>query len=556
MILQLFLSLVVMALFAFIVAPGQGRRAWSAIMFVICAVLMYHLWSAFQQHDTSQFVYPWIPYPALQANFNLSANLKLEQMLLPLLGTALLLIYLNCIYKPEEHKLRLNGLVLLSGAAVIVLASSRDFIQLMSGSCCFTILGFYLIDNIEAKKKFIFYNFIAEMALFTALSVVYSRLGSIALPVASNYAQVGEHKDLVAALLLLVIFIKAGLFMFQNQMLDLQVLTFNRVICLSALSTPLSALILFNRLRPLLMEGDFTVLLLQVFCGLSLLWGFFGSLIIDNIKAKALYLNLMFYSFALGVVFQNADSLYYSVAFLLPAAILLNVLLMINVISASNEVYVSQMGGFFRHLKLNFFLVLLGVFAFIAVLGSQYSVELKYYYGVYGSLVLVALAHIFRDIFWGEENADERVAALLQNVGAFYWLPLGCGCIAVAYLLRNGQTIVEIAAFGCFVLLMLLGITRFFNRWADNETVQDMDVWELLYHYLLLTPLRLLGRILWIAVDFVVIERTIIGSISQTTRFFVGGLHRIQSALWLNYLLMVMLGLAIVILTIGYYWYE
>ena len=86
---------------------------------------------------------------------------------------------------------------------------------------------------------------------------------------------------------------------------------------------------------------------------------------------------------------------------------------------------------------------------------------------------------------------------------------------------------------------MLLGITRFFNRWADNETVQDMDVWELLYHYLLLTPLRLLGRILWIAVDFVVIERTIIGSISQTTRFFVGGLHRIQSALWLNYLLMV-----------------
>ena len=114
MILQLFLSLVVMALFAFIVAPGQGRRAWSAIMFVICAVLMYHLWSAFQQHDTSQFVYPWIPYPALQANFNLSANLKLEQMLLPLLGTALLLIYLNCIYKPEEHKLRLNGLVLLS----------------------------------------------------------------------------------------------------------------------------------------------------------------------------------------------------------------------------------------------------------------------------------------------------------------------------------------------------------------------------------------------------------------------------------------------------------
>ena len=119
MILQLFLSLVVMALFAFIVAPGQGRRAWS------------HLWSAFQQHDTSQFVYPWIPYPALQANFNLSANLKLEQMLLPLLGTALLLIYLNCIYKPEEHKLRLNGLVLLSVAAVIVLASSRDVRQLL-----------------------------------------------------------------------------------------------------------------------------------------------------------------------------------------------------------------------------------------------------------------------------------------------------------------------------------------------------------------------------------------------------------------------------------------
>lgn len=132
-------------------------------------------------------------------------------------------------------------------------------------------------------------------------------------------------------------------------------------------------------------------------------------MIIDNIKAKALYLNLMFYSFALGVVFRNADSLYYSVAFLLPAAILLNVLLMINVISASNEVYVSQMGGFFRHLKLNFFLVLLGVFAFIVVLGSQYSVELKYYYGVYGSLVLVALAHIF-EISFGEKKMPTNVS--------------------------------------------------------------------------------------------------------------------------------------------------
>ena len=84
-------------------------------------------------------------------------------------------------------------------------------------------------------------------------------------------------------------------------------------------------------------------------------------------------------------------------------------------------------------------------------------------------------------------------------------------------------------------------------------TLWDGDIVYVLYRIFLLSPLRLLGRVLWIAVDFVVIERSIIGSISQTSSLLVSAFHRMQEAAWLNYLLLVFVGLLLILINWGYY---
>ena len=96
---------------------------------------------------------------------------------------------------------------------------------------------------------------------------------------------------------------------------------------------------------------------------------------------------------------------------------------------------------------------------------------------------------------------------------------------------------------------------RLGNRWADRAELQDGDLLARVYELVVIAPLKLLGRILWITVDFLVIERSVIGSISAGSRFLIGSLQHIQKTVWLNYLFMLLLGLAVMLFNIGYYYY-
>lgn len=552
MILQLFLNLLLVSALALLIVQTEHRRVWTALLLVLGALFAWHLTQIFPLHQHETAVFSWISYPHLQASLNLSTTHGLEMMLLPLCLTALALFYLNMVYPHENSRIGVNVLVLLFVAAFILLAGSLDFIQLLVGSCSYTVLGFYLINQPADRQKFVFYNFLAEMALFTALAVVYSKLGTISLDQLGAYQAEGYHKDLVALLILVAVVAKSGLFLFQNQLLDWQELTFNRVMTLSFLTTPLAGMLLFAKLQPLLLISPFAIPLFKVILVMSLLWGFAGALVIDNIKAKALYLNLMFYSFAFAWLEQVPEALENGIFYVMGAVAALNLLLVMVNISSSNEHYISLMGGFGRRIKLTLLLSILGVFVFTGCLCRFYTPQLYHIFIPYLGLTLMALAHIGYNIYFGSEHADERVSALLKNAGFIYGLPLFAGYAAAVWGLKLYACGWVWGLTGAALLFSLSGALRFLNPLADNEPLQEADWMSRIYHGLLLLPLRMLGRILWLAVDFVVIERTVIGSISETTALLVRGLQRIQSALWLNYLLMLLIGLGIIIFAIGY----
>ncbi len=552
MVLQLFLGILI-AVAVFLSVNRKRRKIWPLLMLGILVFLEFVFIEHYRLFSDRSVAYQWLSYQELQAKFIITSNILLGQSLSILLPLTIVMHYLNLIDKREEYPLNVGNIMLLCLASFILMLSSQDFIQLMVGSCCFSILGFYLINEATAKNKFIFYNFVAEMAIFTAMATVYAKTGSVNLNSLKEFVQDGWHKDLVSLLLLVSVLMKSGIFLFQNQLIDLQKLSFNRMLYGSLLVAPLSGFILYTKLYPLVLISQYTTpILYGILCCSAALSGV-GMFFQDNIKAKIIYFNMLFFSFALYELHQNPDNLGAMIIPLLPSILLIGWSLMLASISTSDEVYVSQMGGLGRFLPWNLSLSLLAASAFtgnLLALGNGWPMWL------YMGISLFSMAAILHAIYLGTANADEKVMALLHNVNAFYSLPILVGAGISFYM----QTIWSHPLFwSCvlsFVLLCFLLPQKLVNMFSENEILQETDWLAATYRLLIISPLRLLGRILWLAVDFVVIERSIIGTLSGGVEMLENGLNKLQSQTQKNYFILMVVGMFLLVLNIWMYAHE
>ncbi len=560
MILSVYLGLVLIALGTLFISV---RQHWSGVVLLLGAGLFF-LYQLGMPVDGGQILwkYDWLPSAGLHSSLNLNFDSHLRHNLFSITAAALWIIYLSLFCGSECKRMDFGALLILSIGAFVVLGSAAGLVQLMAGSCLYTVIGFYLIDRIELKKKYLFYNFIGEMALFVACAVIYGSVGSVNLSKCiASYVRFGEHKDFVSALLLVTIFAKAGLFPFQNAVADTQDMAFTRIIALTTVLMPVSALLLFSKVYPFISAASSVdIRFVCVLVGISLLWGLLGGVLIDSLKAKVIYINLIAVSTVFAVLCENQTPLQSAEFFrFIPLLVMIDCLVWIIVSSASNEIYLSQMGGFIKLLKSSFGISFLGVLLLITIFAqTQMIIRI----GVVS--VLIVLVHILRNVYLGKTRADERVWALLKNVSVFILLPMALFFGSGLYLFLLPQLIdfhrleVGLLGGGCLVFLLFLWLNPlgFTLRWAENEKLQDADLIGKVYNGFVLMPLRLLGRILWITIDFLFIERTVIASLSQTTGLIVGGLHKIQAAAWLNYLVMVLIGLGFFVVFAGRYYYE
>lgn len=546
MLINSFFSLAGAALLGLIIMRSRYDRILSLLLAALSCYLFASMLSHWQLKVFSTDIFPWIQDKNLHINVNLSSTKVNFANMLPPMLIAILTMFSNSFYNSENTKLRINSLLSLNLAAFILLICAGDFIQLIVSSSIITVLGFYIINNFEAKKKYIFYNLLADMGLFTVFAVIYGRLDTVNLDKLVRYAKTGNHKDLVAVLLLFSLFAKSGLFLFQNQLLDIGRLNFNRILFLSFNSTPLAALIILSKTHALLAISEYVQPLLLAIVIASVAWAFIGCLIIDNIKEKALYLNMMFYAFAFYVIGNHYETALFITSRMVIAAYLLDVpLLWVNV-AASNEVYVSRMGGFIRHLKLTFLFTLVLLWAYFSTALNVVLPADKLAAWLSIGFIVICYAHILRQIYFGTAKADNRVMALLKNNHVGMVFPVVILALLVIEAEKGFNNIYNAYIFVALGGLTLLGITRFFNRFCDTEFIQSGDWLEKIYELFILAPIRILGRILWLTIDFLFIERTIVNSLQHSVNFTINILQKAQSPGILRYAGFTILGLGII----------
>lgn len=547
MISKLFILLLAAGFLAVILPKERYSRFVSVLLFAVGGLLLFNFYENWQLGGTHASVYRVLEYKQLYLDIDLSSSPALYALIFPFFSMAVLSLYNTMFSLQEEQRGRLGSLILLDVAFLFLLIGSNNLLLLLVGSSLIGIVGLYIINNFESKKTYVFYNLTADMIIFTAFSIVYASQNSIDLNMLPLYAGHGSNRRLVALLLLAGIFIKSGLFMFHNQIFSYRNLSFNRLIFLNYCVTPAAGLILFAKTQPLFSNFEECRIIIRIFAAASMAYGLGGMLIYDNVKEKALSLNMLLWGFVYGLAVSAEDFSLSRMGGLLVLFYLLNAWLQLVVRSFSDEIYISRMGGVWNKLWL---LMLFGVilsFAVFQYLGAETenaSAGRIWFWLLNGSMLLI-VSCLFRQIFFGQSCCDERVSAFLKNPGALSWLPLAV--ISVWSVWNCGWYRWELAAAVIFcVLLVAFYPLRPLAALYERDEIQLSEFFERFYEFAVIAPLNILGRILWLTVDFLLIERTIINSFSNLTGVLINVSQRIHTPRLLGYVVMTVVGLGII----------
>ncbi len=553
MLVHLFLLLSVLGGATFFLPKDKFSRFFSALLFLAAGIGVWNLIQASRSAHAEPFVFHWIQYKTLHIDINLSSNLRNFIQIMPFGIVLLFSLFGNIFSRQETRRLRLGGLMCINLAFLLLLVCANNLIVLMISAFLIGITTLYIINDYDSKKTYIFYNLVSDMALFTACAIIYSRFHQVELSVLSRYAREGEHVSLVALLILLSLMIKNGLFLFQNQLLSFRDINFNRMIFLSFCSLPVVGMSIYEKALPLLSSFEYTGIIIGTAAALSTLYALGGALIYDDIKEKTLCFNMLFWALLYALSLAMPQFSFAACYPLLLLMLALNGLIHALSASASDEVYASKMGGFAKMLwpQLVFFIIWYAVFVQNVFALAKPAPILNFELGTFAFAVALALAHLLRQAFFGTTRADDIVCARLRTLPyADCWLPavLICGFYALPLSKISVPAGMTLAV---FVLLLVMHPLRGLSRYYADEELQLSEFFKRFYELLILTPITVLGRILWLTIDFVIIERTIINSLSDMIKFLIRISQKIHQPQMLNYILLTLCGLGIIFLYAG-----
>lgn len=547
MIINIFLALIAVSFLSNLLVKSNYDKIASFVVCAIFIVLFFNFYETWQLGQIYPFEYHWLKYRSLHVDVNLSSTNHNYMMIFPIFIVSLCSMLIAVFNKNEVFKLKLSSHILLNLAFFMLLICSDNLIQLLISSSMVGVIGFYIINDVQAREKYVFYNLLADLGLFTVFAIIYGQLGNLDLSELGRFEKEGAHRDLVAVLLLLSIYIKSGLFLFQNQLLNLSAINFNRLNLISWISTPLAGVIILSKTIPLLAISEISLPFLQVFAVLTIVWAFAASLIIDNIKERNVYLNLIIY----GYVFALISLGDFNITTHLPSIIMIGYLMSMGIymvyISSSNELSISKMGGFFKAIKLTFIVSVLSLLLFIQTI-LHFTTDINHSWSLsLLTFIVLSASHFYHQVYFGADKADDRVVAMLKNPSWYVIIPQ----LLIVYFLAeyNNFYSFEILYIG-MVLVLLMFIDPFsrLERLADYEAIQEEDYFEKAYDMLILTPVKILGRILWLLVDFILIERTIISSLTHGTGFLIKISSKLYRCTTISGIILTIFGLSAMIL--------
>lgn len=520
-------------------------RLVSWLMFFAAAFLFIDLSGRLLNSGGEGFSFLWDTSQIGNITIDFHPEPKDAELLLPLFFISLITILHNNIFRYEEKKSAFNALVTLNFVSLSLLVCAENCVQLITAVFITDILGYLILKDVDSSRRYVVYNFFADMCLFMVLALACGKLQSLDLNRLPYYEEIGRHQDFVGLVTTIALLAKTGCFMFQSYLLDLHAARFQRMSAVNMLFAPLAGIIVLLRLNSLVTVSDLALPLLKIMGTLTMAAGIVYFIAVDNIKKKLVYLNMGFIGFLLLLLVKNGFAWSWLCAGYYVAACFFNLLLLKIYLYQNHEVRVSEMlnsretnSALMNATLMQLILAANVFFAVIWKIAGKFASSGWIWGG--GAAVLAAVALVLNQIYRSPHT--RRLESLNPNPLRPLSFVVNFSLLIYGSWVLNAFTPYNIAFMVLFLAgIVLLPLSRL-RAVYGIEWLQKEDLSKSFFFYALVTPLMYISRTLWLLVDFVFSEKIITAGLSALNRWGLSVFFKINRKSYMAYFVFILLG--------------
>lgn len=483
------------------------------VFFSVSAVFSDFL-SGLQRQSAQVFSFVWNSAPSGDIKFDIVSNYYNYELILPFFLLTLITIGNNALVRYEERKNVYNALLLFNVTALMMMVTSNNFVQLLSMLFIVDILAAFVGKKIRALKEYSIANMVADMMIFMVLAVISGRVDSLDMREILNYKSTGRYLDFITVIGLTAVLIKFGIFIFQFGIISLRSLRLHRLQSIMFLFSPAASLILLLKFSALWSASPYFNIYLNAACIFTLLWGTLGLVISSSLRGKMIYMQMMFWGVFIELLRFSGFVWNSSFTALMMCFYLFN--------SSIYLIYVcaNRADSFFQIAKSRFcskscaFLPLLFQTVTVAItadlLEKIYNNSNRYYIWCFAVLFVLGLSNMAHQTYFNGEQNTKQHRTESHKYFVYALLPL----VMMIYMISNIniQSAVVWGFTASFLALTYLNPLSATRHLYEVKYLQKMASESVAYGAAFNNILQYVGRLLWILIDWKLLEKFIIGT--------------------------------------------
>ncbi len=487
--------------------------------FMVCLLVGATFWGFEQaalEGGEEILSFMWNSSPSGDIKIDIISNAYNYGLILPFFVITIVFIINNTIFRYEESRNNHNAVLLFNLVALIMMITSNNFVQLLSALFMVDILALFIVKDVEAYRRYILINIVADMLIFMVLTLINCRVDTLDIGEILLYKKEGGYLDFIAVSGLLSVFIKLGYWGFQVGLYGLRRVRLHRLQEVLFLSSPAAAIIILMKFHILWRSSFYYVPLLCVMSILTIIWGFVASVIYNDYKSKIIYWQLMFW--ALFVVLLNFYGFVWSENFtrlLLAMFVLQLALYGLYFYMRRRSQVIKMMLHPISNKGAAYTIGTIVTAMFVTISGTLtllYNNTNRYYIWLFGILFTFTLSTTCRQLhFLFKKKMKYEVEA--QSQSQSYKTLFFAILIVISYVLSLGLPYLKPTTWGfalAFVVLCFKNPLAFTYKLYKKQNLQNNDWGGHLYRLFALRPLVFAGRCLFVVFDRIVIEKGII----------------------------------------------
>lgn len=531
-------------------------KIFSWLTFLFLGGIFVNFYQYQNKFQESVFSFVWNSSPSGNITVDVISNAYNYYLVLPFLFMTLLSVGYNVVFRYEERRNYYNALVLFNLVSLILMITSNNLVQLISGVFIVDIMALLMIKDVEKSKLHATLNLIADMLLFTVLAVINCQLESLDLRQIVEYNKIGYHQDFVAGAGLIAVFIKLGVVPFHEGWLKLKDIRFHRLQNVLFLTSPVSALILLQKFFYLWQNSLLFLPILQIGCFIGICWGSVCLWCAENLKVKIIYMQMAFWPV---LILLWADNQFVWSEFFTTLLICqyLGVCLLYFLYYKANRcaslLKIKNINIDSGAHCWNIFILYLAVFFAESqnIWLLQKKTDGMVLFGYF--LFILTIAQIFHQFCFFSKKTE--VKPVYHQSKKLFWFITS---LAIVWVYKNDSNIMLLNKNFysylplIFLLIMVfLPLPKFIYKIYNNKDIQDINIFDKIYNTLVAEPILWCGRILAVLIDRMLIEKMIVGAASLCLQSSIRLFRNIHyNRLWGGLAMIVLL---CVLLAISYY---